>query len=257
MADDAVRKAYLGELVTVHEDETRDGAADRTAAPATTTASPAAELAPLLELRDVDAGYGPFRAALRRLVLGARAARPSRSSGPTARARPRSRGSISGLVPVTDGTVLFDGVDITGMKPWRIAPLGIVHAPEGRSVFGTLTVEENLTLEFRRSLGRKGVECRPRARVRAVPASRRAPQAGGRHALGRRAAHAGARAGARAAAAPAHRRRAVARARTDHHRRGLRDARAGATGGDDAAAHRAVRRSCAAGRRRRRAAAAR
>jgi branched-chain amino acid transport system ATP-binding protein len=43
------------------------------------------------------------------------------------------------------------------LKPWRIAPLGVVHAPEGRSVFGTLTVDENLTLEFRRSLGRKGV----------------------------------------------------------------------------------------------------
>jgi branched-chain amino acid transport system ATP-binding protein len=53
--------------------------------------------------------------------------------------------------------VLFDGTDISGMKPWRIAPLGIVHAPEGRSVFSTLTVEENLTLDFRRNLGRGGV----------------------------------------------------------------------------------------------------
>jgi branched-chain amino acid transport system ATP-binding protein len=43
------------------------------------------------------------------------------------------------------------------MKPWRIAPLGIVHAPEGRSVFSSLTVEENLTLDFRRNLGRSGV----------------------------------------------------------------------------------------------------
>ncbi len=53
--------------------------------------------------------------------------------------------------------MLFDGSDITGMKAWQIAPLGIVHAPEGRSVFGSLTVEENLTLAFRRSLGRGGV----------------------------------------------------------------------------------------------------
>ncbi len=111
---------------------------------------------PLLELRDVDAGYGPFRA-----LFGvsfsvqpgqAVALLGSNGAGKTTVAR-----VVSGLVPVTDGTVRFDGVDITGMKPWRIAPLGIVHAPEGRSVFGTLTVEENLTLEFRRSLGRKGV----------------------------------------------------------------------------------------------------
>ena len=64
---------------------------------------------------------------------------------------------VSGLVPVTAGEVRFDGVDITGMKPWDIAPLGVVQAPEGRSVFGTLTVEENLVLDFRRNLGRRGV----------------------------------------------------------------------------------------------------
>ena len=155
MADEAVRKAYLGELVTVHEDET-ETAPMTTPKAATATAAPPAEVAPLLELRDVDAGYGPFRALFgvsfsvqpgqAVAILG------SNGAGKTTVAR-----VVSGLVPVTDGTVRFDGVDITGMKPWRIAPLGIVHAPEGRSVFGTLTVEENLTLEFRRSLGRRGV----------------------------------------------------------------------------------------------------
>jgi branched-chain amino acid transport system ATP-binding protein len=153
MTDEAVRRAYLGELVTVHEDKTETTPATP---PASAASSPPAEVAPLLELRDVDAGYGPFRA-----LFGisfsvqpgqAVALLGSNGAGKTTVAR-----VVSGLVPVTDGTVRFDGVDITGMKPWRIAPLGIVHAPEGRSVFGTLTVEENLTLEFRRSLGRKGV----------------------------------------------------------------------------------------------------
>ena len=111
--------------------------------------------APVLELRDVDAGYGPFRALFgvsfsipqgqAVALLGANGA------GKTTVAR-----VVSGLVAVTAGAVLFDGVDITGMKPWDIARSGIVHAPEGRSVFGTLTVEENLTLAFRRSLGRTG-----------------------------------------------------------------------------------------------------
>ena len=64
---------------------------------------------------------------------------------------------ISGLLPVTAGRLLFEGNDITGVPPWRIAPLGIAHAPEGRSVFSSLTVEENLTLDFRRNLGRGGV----------------------------------------------------------------------------------------------------
>ena len=145
--------------------------------------------APVLELRDVDAGYGPFRA-----LFGVSFSIPegqvvallgANGAGKTTIAR-----VVSGLVPVTAGAVRFDGVDITGMKPWDIAPLGIVQAPEGRSVFGTLTVEENLTLDFRRSLGRQGRRRRARARVRAVPAARRAAQAARRQPLRRRAADA-------------------------------------------------------------------
>ena len=65
--------------------------------------------------------------------------------------------TVTGLVPVESGSLLFDGKDIAGLKAWKITRLGIVHAPEGRSVFGSLTVEENLTLDFARSLGRKGL----------------------------------------------------------------------------------------------------
>jgi ABC-type branched-subunit amino acid transport system ATPase component len=155
MADDAVRKAYLGEIVTVHAEET----APKPEAPATTSpvgGTTEAEVAPLLELRGVNAGYGPFRAlfdvSFSVQVGTAVALLGANGAGKTTIAR-----VVSGLIPAIEGTVLFDGVDITGMQPWRIAPLGIVHAPEGRSVFGSLTVDENLTLEFRRSLGRKGV----------------------------------------------------------------------------------------------------
>jgi branched-chain amino acid transport system ATP-binding protein len=63
----------------------------------------------------------------------------------------------SGLVRATTGTVRFDGIDITKQKPYRLARLGIAHAPEGRSVFASLTVEENLTLSLRRELGKSGL----------------------------------------------------------------------------------------------------
>jgi ABC-type branched-subunit amino acid transport system ATPase component len=153
MADESVRRAYLGEITTVQvKPATKDSTAESSAEADTSTTA----VAPLLELREVDAGYGPFRALFgvsftveqgkTTALLGANGA------GKTTVAR-----VVSGLIPVTAGEVRFDGVDITGMKPWRIAPLGIVHAPEGRSVFGSLTVDENLTLEFRQSLGRKGV----------------------------------------------------------------------------------------------------
>ncbi len=53
---------------------------------------------------------------------------------------------ISGLVKPTSGTVTFGGQSIEKMPPHEIVKLGLVHVPEGRHVFGKLTVGENLTL---------------------------------------------------------------------------------------------------------------
>jgi len=120
------------------------------------TAVPVRASEALLELRDVDAGYGPFR-SLFGVSLAVRsgavlALLGSNGSGKTTIAR-----VCSGLIVPTGGTVVFDGDDITGQPTYRYARLGIVHAPEGRSVFATLSVEENLELTFRRSRGRGGV----------------------------------------------------------------------------------------------------
>ncbi len=113
-------------------------------------------VAPLLELRDVSAGYGPFR-ALFDVSFGVRegavvALLGSNGAGKTTVAR-----VCSGLITPTSGRLLVDGVDVTGLKPFRIARLGITHAPEGRSVFASLTVEENLSLAFRAEFGKAAV----------------------------------------------------------------------------------------------------
>ena len=155
MRNEDVRRAYLGELRTVDPD---DGAAarERPGGPDLRRDEQKGTGAPLLEVRGVDAGYGPFRALFGVSFAveegGATAMLGANGAGKTTIAR-----VVSGLIPATAGQIIFDRVDITRMKPWRIAPLGIVHAPEGRSVFGSLTVEENLTLDFRRNLGRGGV----------------------------------------------------------------------------------------------------
>jgi branched-chain amino acid transport system ATP-binding protein len=124
---------------------------------ATVGAESGMSAAPLLELRDVDSGYGAFRALFGvsfSLAPGSvLALLGSNGSGKTTVAR-----VCSGLITPTRGKVLFEGIDVTGWRPFKFAQLGVVHAPEGRSVFASLTVSENLELTFRRTRGRSGVK---------------------------------------------------------------------------------------------------
>ena len=55
-------------------------------------------------------------------------------------------GTLSGLVPATSGTVTFNGRDLTNARPEEVVAAGMVHVPQGRRLFGPLTVERNLTL---------------------------------------------------------------------------------------------------------------
>jgi branched-chain amino acid transport system ATP-binding protein len=110
----------------------------------------------VLELRSVSASYGPFRALFDvSLTVGvgeAVALVGSNGTGKTTVAR-----VASGLVAPSAGTVLVEGADMAGRRAYQFARAGVAHAPEGRSVFATLSVEENLTLSFRRVHGRRGV----------------------------------------------------------------------------------------------------
>ena len=57
--------------------------------------------------------------------------------------------SIIGLTPPRRGVVRFKGKDITGLQPYRIAQMGMSLVPQGRRIFASLTVEENLTMSAR------------------------------------------------------------------------------------------------------------
>jgi ABC-type branched-subunit amino acid transport system ATPase component/ABC-type branched-subunit amino acid transport system permease subunit len=103
---------------------------------------------PVLEVKGVAARYGAFR-ALHEVsfslgdgevlaLLGANGA------GKTTTAR-----SVSGMLPVSQGEIWFDGQRIDGRRPHDIVRLGIAHCMEGRKIFGDLTVEENLLLGAR------------------------------------------------------------------------------------------------------------
>lgn len=110
----------------------------------------------VLELRGVSAGYGPFR-ALFDVSLSVGSGEAVALLGPNGVGKTTVARVATGLVAPMSGAVLVAGVELTGAPPHRYVRAGIIHAPEGRSVFATLTVEENLVLSFRRSRGRAGV----------------------------------------------------------------------------------------------------
>ena len=54
--------------------------------------------------------------------------------------------TISGLEHAKSGSILFQGTELTKMKPHKIVEQGIAHVPEGRRVFSKMSVTENLTM---------------------------------------------------------------------------------------------------------------
>jgi branched-chain amino acid transport system ATP-binding protein len=64
--------------------------------------------------------------------------------------------TISGTVPVLQGAIRYEGRDLRGLPPAARAHLGIAHVPEGRQVFPSLTVLENLEMGAYPAAGRRG-----------------------------------------------------------------------------------------------------
>ncbi len=54
--------------------------------------------------------------------------------------------AISGLAPIKDGKIHLKGEDLSRHLAYQLASMGVIHVPEGRRVFATLSVEENLNL---------------------------------------------------------------------------------------------------------------
>jgi len=63
--------------------------------------------------------------------------------------------TIIGLTPPSSGSVLYEGVDITSNKPFKICRAGIGYVPEGRRIFATLTLEENLNIAIQKNRQRQ------------------------------------------------------------------------------------------------------
>lgn len=69
--------------------------------------------------------------------------------------------TISGLVPARQGKIIFDNKDITRVPPHKIFSMGMAHIPEGRQLFSSFSVYENLLVGCypkHRSLGKSGIK---------------------------------------------------------------------------------------------------
>ncbi len=100
---------------------------------------------PLLELRDLTVSYGRIE-AVRGVSLAVEEGELVTLIGANGAGKTTTMRAISGIRPLTRGSVWFGGRDITRMKAHERVIAGIVQAPEGRGVFPGMTVLENLDM---------------------------------------------------------------------------------------------------------------
>jgi len=118
---------------------------------------------PMLELTNVYASYGAVE-ALKGISVTVNQGEVVALLGSNGAGKSTTLRTISGLLKCK-GEIKFEGQSIVGMKPENIVELGIVQVPEGRRVFGPLTVEENLQLGAYVARGQKARIAEDIARV--------------------------------------------------------------------------------------------
>ncbi len=103
----------------------------------------------MLTLSEIDAGYGGTR-VLRDVTLAVPPGSIVALLGANGAGKTTLLRVAAGLVRPTAGALIVDGTDVTGWAPNRLVGRGVCHIPEGRGVFPSLTVRENLVVQARR-----------------------------------------------------------------------------------------------------------
>ncbi len=107
--------------------------------------SHASGAAPLLALEDLQVAYGGIR-AVRGINLLVDEGELVCLIGANGAGKSTTLRAICGLVPVAGGKVMYGGQDMTGTRSFELVRRGLVMVPEGRGIFGQLTIEENLAM---------------------------------------------------------------------------------------------------------------
>jgi branched-chain amino acid transport system ATP-binding protein len=98
-------------------------------------------------VKGIDVAYGHIQ-ALRKVSLRADAGEIVALTGANGAGKSTVLRTISGLLRPLSGEVVLDGVRIDRLPPERIVEMGVSHLPEGRGIFPTLSVEENLRMGY-------------------------------------------------------------------------------------------------------------
>src|SRR6202000_2834646 len=97
----------------------------------------------MLDVKDISLYYGAAQ-ALRGVSVSAEPGKVTCVLGRNGVGKTSLLRAMVGQYPISGGTILFDGADISGLKPYERARKGIGFVPQGREIFPLLTVEENL-----------------------------------------------------------------------------------------------------------------
>src|SRR5215470_16356687 len=111
--------------------------------------------APVLEIDGISAGYSAIP-VLKGVSISVGEGEFVSVVGPNGAGKSTLFKTISGVLAPTSGSIRFEGEDLLKVTPSRRPHLGIAHVPEGRHVFPSLTVMENLELGAYTDSGRRG-----------------------------------------------------------------------------------------------------
>jgi len=99
-----------------------------------------------LSLKGITSGYGTTT-IVRNIDLNIEAGSVTALLGPNGAGKSTLLKTMSGLIRPVSGSVMIDGHDVSSLAPNKRANLGLCHIPEGRGIFPSMTVKENLELQ--------------------------------------------------------------------------------------------------------------
>ena len=99
----------------------------------------------MLTIKQLEAGYGKVQ-VLHGISIEVPKGQVVTLIGSNGAGKTTTMRAISGMIKPTAGSITLSGKPITGLESYHIAKLGLAHSPEGRRVFATMTVTDNLIL---------------------------------------------------------------------------------------------------------------